>query len=160
MPVNNITKKKYDRVVNTITSYLKKKHKVSVVFVSSPCKDIDIATDGIYYPTERKIVVRTATKTYNKIITTLLHEAGHAELMCLHSRKYYIYFSNSYSREEEKIKSKNSRIDLLREEIAAWDRGYEISNRLKLNIPWQSYSKHYREAIYTNLISLSKVGEW
>jgi hypothetical protein len=133
---------------------------VSVEFISSPSEDIDITTDGIYLPTERKIVVRTATKTYGRIITTLLHEAGHAELMCLYSRKYHVFFSNSYNREEQKIKSKNSRIDLLREEIAAWDRGYQISNKLRLNIPWQSYSKHYREAIYTNLIMLSKKGDW
>lgn len=141
---------------------MKRKYNVDIIFADNKHDKFlhHNDADGVYEPSEKTIYIRTSHQRPTHLLITLLHECGHAELMCKYSRKYYIYYSKSFFREDIKIKSKESKIDLIREEIAAWEQGYQIAKRLHINISWKVYSKAYRKTMIDLIQCLSVTGVW
>lgn len=96
--------------------------------------------ENAYFPLLNKICVNT--RQNNKIkYYTLLHEIGHALLRKEHD------FADRYLEDVYQSKAhKDARIDVLREEIAAWDKCAEFAKQNNLpfcKTTWLKYSKKY-----------------
>jgi hypothetical protein len=103
---------------------------------------ITFAPDSVnaYFPVLNEIVVNSK-QNYSSRYYTILHETGHFLLrqQSDFSSKYLLDHSHG-------SKNKSSRIDVLREEIAAWDKALQFVQ--ESNLPhdkdrWDYYSKKY-----------------
>lgn len=96
--------------------------------------------ENAYYPILKTIQINSKQNTKSKYYT-LLHEFGHALL------REESDFSDKYLQDVMNCKKdKNSRIDVLREEIAAWDKCAEFAKQKQLpfcQTTWKNYSKKY-----------------
>jgi hypothetical protein len=117
--------------LNKLTDYLKNKG-IEVKFNS--------VGDNAYFP-ELGIITINTRQNLSSRYYSMLHEVGHYLLRQQNdfSTKYLIdhNFSSSH---------KNKRIDVLREEVAAWDRALEFAQTN--NFPcekdkWEHYSKKF-----------------
>jgi len=156
-----LSSKKFARVKEKIISYMKINYnikKVTFLDYDSLKKDsdrIDSESDGIYYPDTRKIYVRAEDRSYVEQLITLLHECGHVVTISNNAHNYHIYYSNSFAKDIKEIKSNNSRIDLIREEIVAWEEGFKLNKELRVNIPWNIYGVEYSGSMITLIESLN-----
>ena len=93
----------------------------------------------LYEPTEKKICVSKRLNKQNKLYSAL-HECGHL----LVQRNVFSYEKRYKSQvdgifDKRKCRSLRWRIDFLKEEYDAWDRGYKLAKRLKIPISKERY---------------------
>ena len=74
---------------------------------------------------------------------TLLHEAGHA-LIRGNKRR----FLEKYPSLSMKKNSKSYRLDTLKEEMEAWNRGYNLASRLSIELNERWWKRHSEECLY------------
>lgn len=109
--------------------------------------DIDVVFETVklggnaYYHEAKLISINNQTNYYVQL-HSILHEAGHAILR--RKDEYEAFFPLS----EDVSKSRDSRIDSLREEIYAWDEGFELANFLEIEIDEKKYLKHRNNNLY------------
>jgi hypothetical protein len=84
---------------------------------------------------------------YRSQLHTLLHEAGHA-ILAKDKRVYKKKFPLSH-KEEKYQRSKDARVDVLREEILAWEKGLDIAKMLNIRVNKTWYHHHMRTALWT-----------
>jgi Zn-dependent peptidase ImmA (M78 family) len=126
-----MTKEETEQSLNRLTEYLTN-NGVKVEFNSEG--------DNAYYPIPNIIRINTRQNVKSRYYS-LLHEVGHYLLrqQSDFGTKYLI--DHSFSN-----KNKDKRIDVLREEIAAWDKAYEFISINKYAFEeskWQHYSKKF-----------------
>ena len=134
-------KEKIDNYLARIERYLLDEFNVEVVYSQD-------ASDA-YYDSARVVEINNRQ---NKVcrLHSLLHEAGH---VTLRNEKHRIKFGKNFPfmRREGSSKrgDKNHRIDVIREEVLAWERGYDISMQLGINIDIDTWSRHRMAALVT-----------
>lgn len=82
---------------------------------------------------------------YRAQLHTLLHEAGHAML----AKDQKLYKKNFPFSDASKFNSRERKMDILREEVWAWEKGLEIADSLNIPIDRKWYLKHARKALLT-----------
>jgi len=122
--------------LDILEDYLEKKYDVTVLYRIG---EGNILSHNDEYG--EKLIVINPRHSRKIQLYCLLHEAGHVTLRETKD-KHLTRFSNS-------IKNKNSiayRVDVVREEILAWEEGFEISKKLKFEIDfddWLNYNKKH-----------------
>ena len=95
------------------------------------------------YDSEKKIILINSKTNLKSQLNTLLHEAGHAILRA-DIRKYKKQFP-SYNCVRA---SKDSKMDILREEFLAWEEGLKLAQKLKIKLDLEKYNGHMRKALW------------
>ena len=103
----------------------------------------------LYEPTEKKICVSKRLNKQNKLYSAL-HECGHL----LVQRNVFSYEKRYKSQvdglfDKRKCRSLRWRIDFLKEEYDAWDRGYKLAKRLKIPINKERYYDYASKCLET-----------
>ena len=103
----------------------------------------------LYEPTEKKICVSKRLNKQNKLYSAL-HECGHL----LVQRNVFSYEKRYKSQvdglfDKRKCRSLRWRIDFLKEEYDAWDRGYKLAKRLKIPIDREKYYNYASKCLGT-----------
>lgn len=86
------------------------------------------------YWIDDKVVTINDTKPARKQLFVLLHEAGHVILR--HSKEFEDMFPGS----------KTIKIEILKEEVAAWEEARKLANRLRIPLG-NAWNIHVRQAI-------------
>jgi len=108
--MKKINKKKYIEYIEIIEIYIKKRYKTKVCYDSS---------DKCYYLTNKNIIYINSYLNYEYRFYTLIHEIGH--VMISYSKMYGENFPICCY--QDSSRTKKARLDILREEIYAWDMG-------------------------------------
>jgi len=123
-----------------VENFLLDKHGVEVYY--------DQEYENIYCQDLKRIEMNTR-QNYRSRLHTLLHEAGH---VCIRSE---VSGMNSFENRFPFMKTpgfrargnKNHRIDILREEVLAWESGRELAETLGIPIESGWWSKHRQDAL-------------
>ena len=94
--------------------------------------------EDLFDPTEKVITIKKKLSEQNKLFT-LLHECGHFIVQknpIEYRRRYKVQHSVNSG---QKKKSTRWRIEYLKEEYEAWDKGFGLSKSLTLNINEDKY---------------------
>ena len=99
--------------------------------------------EDYYDPVIKKITYNKKLSSKNQIYS-ILHECGHL-LVQMNGVEYGKRFKSQLEGlvDKRKCRSLRWRVDFLKEEYDAWDRGLELAKQLKLNI---DYDKYYNYA--------------
>jgi len=95
--------------------------------------------NDLYEPTEKKIYVNKRLNKQNKLYS-VLHECGHLlvqQNIFSYEKRYKSQVDGIF--DKRKCRSLRWRIDFLKEEYDAWDRGYRLAKRLKIPINKERY---------------------
>lgn len=103
------------------------------------------------YDPNSKNIIMAQNLLPRRRLCTLLHEAGHMLLeYALKRRKLYKrIFSKGYGNWEICNKNSNYKIDVIREEILAWEKGWELARNLELRISRENYNIEMRKSLIT-----------
>lgn len=109
--------------------------------------DVYIDSDGENdYDHETKLVTISSRTNLYVRLHTLLHEAGHVVLRS-DPWTYRCWYSKSGM--SSRSWSLHHRVDVVREEVAAWDIGSEIAEDLGIRLEIERYLEHSRKALLT-----------
>ena len=98
--------------------------------------------DNAYYPILNEIVINTKQNLTSRYYS-LLHETGHYLL------RQKSDFSSKYLIDHTfGSRNKNSRIDVLREEVAAWDKAVEFAEQNNFQIEKSKMDYYSKKFIY------------
>ena len=140
----------YSKIYKKLINWLYIHHNVAVYEANTA------DCDGYYnFDTNKKYANITVNKKVDlkSKIFIILHEAGHHILNQESKTKVNLRFSGlCHSR---LMRKKSDTVSLLREEILAWEKGYEISQQLKLYIPWRDYEKEMIKQYWTYIKYIS-----
>ena len=117
-----------------------------------------------YDPNENLITLSFSKKKNDPIVlATLLHEIGHMMIIKENTwSKLTIHFS-SMANPFYKCKSKMRFVDIIREEVLAWEVGWEVAKELKLDkstIPWNKYHRIMKKSLWTYLKGITSIKGW
>jgi hypothetical protein len=135
--------KRYLSGVRKIKSYLFAKYGVRVVTIRG--------LGNSYYDPKTKSICMASKIKPKKYLCVLLHEAGHMLLeLALRRRKLYSrVFDHGYGNLNVCTGSPNHKIDVLREETMAWEKAWELGNKLGVRISRKDFNVELRIAIRT-----------
>jgi hypothetical protein len=111
--------------------------------------EVDYAqdNDNAYYHDLSLIEINTR-QNFRSRLHTLLHEAGHAALRNgvspIEFKTRFPFMRDVFS---ERRVNKFHRIDVLREEVLAWDKGKEIAQMLNIALDEDIWNRHRQEAL-------------
>lgn len=110
--------------------------------------------DSSKFVVDERIIIINKRKNVTGKLHTLLHECGHfliEQAKEKNTRVYNVKFGNGYEffDDSKKNKTVTHKIDVLSEEIEAWNRGYSLALRLNLNLDKESFDKDKASAIKT-----------
>jgi hypothetical protein len=134
-----ISKKDIIRQINIIESYLYGTHAVQVEYLRDE-KDV-------YYPSLNRVEINSR-QNYHSRLHSLLHEAGH---VIIRSEKKQNQFEDRFP--DMKIAGGytrgniSHRIDVLREEVLAWEEGEKLATYLGLELDKKKWATHRRAAL-------------
>ena len=94
-----------------------------------------------YYYDVNCISINT-TRSKEIQLFCLLHEAGHLIIRKTEN------FSNEYPHTHKDGKTQLSRVDIIREEIKAWEEGREFARRLFIEIDDYRWSRYWKRQVY------------
>lgn len=155
------TKRCSIKTFNTIQNYIFDQWKTEIIF--------ELLSDGSseYDPNENVITLsykeNDKIKNNSIILSVLLHEAGHAAIIRGNNWNQLRFHFSSMEDFHSKCRTKNKFIDLIREEILAWEKGWAIAKELKLSetiIPWKVYHKTMQKYIWSYLRWITAVRGW
>ena len=102
-----------------------------------------------YYDAARIIEINNRQNIPSRF-HSLLHEAGHA---CLRNEKRRVSFGKNFpfmrKHGSSKRGDKDHRVDVIREEVLAWEKGQEISVELGIELDQELWSKHRKNSLVT-----------
>lgn len=125
-----------------------------VEWCSSKKVTVHFKNDRSKFLADEKIIIINKYKSTTNKLHTLLHECGHFlidQARDRNERVYNIKFGHGYEFFDDKKKNKTviHKIDILSEEIEAWNRGYSLALRLNLVLNKDSFDKEKAIAIKT-----------
>lgn len=129
---------KYLEDIDQIVCWLREKHNVEVIFDKEEENTYDITS---------KIITINSNMNYRCQLHTLLHEAGHFVLN-KNKKNFNKQFPFATISNEFKTTREN-RIDILREEVFAWEKGLDVAKLNHINISKVWYYRHMRDALYS-----------
>ena len=107
------------------------------------------ADEDLYDPNSKTIFVNKRLMNKNKLYSTL-HECGHLLVQqntFLYEKRYKSQVEGLF--DKRKCRSVRWRIDFLKEEYDAWDRGYRLAKRLKIPISKERYYDYASKCLAT-----------
>jgi len=122
--------------LSLLENHILSKYGIKVVY------SYKVKTDT-YYPDKKLIEICPRQIAKHKLYS-LLHEAGHILIQTPYA-KYVRKFPLSH---QTTLYGKDYRIDVLREEYFAWDKGFDLSKELKLDINEEKYYKYARKFLW------------
>jgi len=127
--------------IDKLCHYVKRKYHITVKM--EDCKD------GYYNDDNKEIIIKKNESDKSKLYT-LLHEIGHVILCNRDYLNYTLSFPFSHNSEGMKIyKNKNKIVDMLREEVLAWDEGQKLAERLNIKLDYKSFGKYRNKYIFS-----------
>ena len=117
--------------IEKIEEYLEEKKNVVVVF------DRKV---GNFYCGNVITVNSCQNLTYQ--LHTLLHEAGHVLV------RRDKTFDQKYPGLQKRKNSKSFKLDTLKEEFEAWERGHKLAKRLQIGLDETKWKKHSEQCLY------------
>ena len=105
--------------------------------------------DNALFEDLRRIEINTR-QNYRSQLHSLLHEAGHVVLRMTFPGKYKENFSalNSGAYDTKRANIAH-RIDVLREEVLAWEQAEHLAGELNIPLDKHWFDRHRREALLT-----------
>ena len=103
----------------------------------------------LYDPNKKTIFISKRLKSKNKLYSTL-HECGHLLVQqntFSYEKRYKSQVEGLF--DKRKCRSVRWRVDFLKEEYDAWDRGYRLAKRLKIPINRERYYDYASECLAT-----------
>jgi len=89
---------------------------------------------------DKGVISIDSTKTHEHQLHTLLHEAGHVSLRVKPDK----FRSNFPSPERDTLVG---RLEILREEVLAWDRAEQLANHWKISLDQKEWKRSYLKAL-------------
>lgn len=129
------------------------KFKKLIKWINSKNWDIEFGTyEDQMLPFDRIIQINNKFKIENQLYACL-HECGHLILRLNKNYKYkyphsYKEFSKP-TKNKKLIKTKQCQIDIISEEIDAWNKGKWLAKKLNLNINEENYNKEMYKFVFT-----------
>ena len=125
--------------LNTLESYLNNEYSVEVFY--------DVGVSDVYYPDISRIEINSR-QNYRSRLHSLLHEAGHVILRSSKKsfKKNFPHMKSEGSFSRGNI---NHRIDILREEVLAWEEAEALAKYLDIKLNKKVWSRHRNEALKT-----------
>jgi len=109
----------------------------------------DHEVSDAYYDSARIIEINNRQNLSSRL-HSLLHEAGHA---CLRNEKQRVTFGKNFpfmrKHGSSKRGDKNHRVDVIREEVLAWERAQEVAIKLGIDLDQDLWSKHRKDSLIT-----------
>ena len=105
--------------------------------------------NDLYEPEEKKIIINRRLSKENKLYSAL-HECGHLLVQqntFSYEKRYKSQVEGLFDR--RKCRSVRWRIDFLKEEYDAWDRGYRLAKSLKIPISREGYHDYASKCLAT-----------
>ena len=100
---------------------------------------------------QSRVVLYQKKASRATVVSTLLHEAGHVLLYLNRRRAPTKAVAGMTWRRfwRSTRRSRDGDLRLLQEEIAAWDRGWALGQRLKLRVARRTYDQHRTRCLMT-----------
>jgi len=98
-------------------------------------------SDTYFYP-ENFITINTRQNLRSQF-HALLHESGHAVI-----RNEELSYYNRFPALDSKRENKDFRIDVVREEVLAWEEGRILAENLDIKLNEEWWNRHYHKAVY------------
>ena len=125
---------RYQQDIDAVEAYLVEEHEINVIFG-------DDEHNAYWKPNGHACVSINTNQRKRLQLYTILHEAGHVIVRAKERYdKLYPYG------QREKSKTISRRIDVLREEVAAWDEGVTLAIRLGIKLDhrlWHNFHKKH-----------------
>lgn len=133
-------KERCQTYINRVEGYLLDKYEVEVIY------DCDIA--DAYYESARCIEINNR-QNYPSRLHSLLHEAGHVSLRKKENKAFSSDFPFLRIGGSQVRGDKRHRIDVIREEVLAWEAGLSTATQLGIDVDIKLWSKHRQKALIT-----------
>tara|TARA_R110000824_G_scaffold282955_6_gene471241 strand:+ start:442 stop:888 length:447 start_codon:yes stop_codon:yes gene_type:complete len=132
--------KKYRYFIERIENFLFDKHEIEVYY--------DQEYENVYFQDLKRIEL-SSRQSFRSRLHTLLHEAGHVNIRseAIGPLSFKSRFPFMKSPGYRVRGNKNHRIDILREEVLAWEKGRELAETLGIPIEDEWWSKHRQDAL-------------
>lgn len=107
-------------------------------------------SDGDSYLPDEKIITYNKKLSKENKLYSVLHECGHLLVQLnvwSYERRYKSQVQGLF--DKRKCRSLRWRIDFLKEEYDAWDRGYRLAKRLKIPISKERYYDYASKCLAT-----------
>lgn len=117
-------------------------------------KGIEVVPSNLwsYDHSERVITEVWRGKPSKSWVYTMLHELGHA---LTHKTKTYSYRTWRIAElGENSAKDKVSAVQIMREEIEAWESGFKLAKRLNIVVDKKDYDKYASNCLYRYMKAL------
>ena len=125
-------KKELREQIERVERYLEEKKNIFVIFERD--------TGNFYCG---NLITINTCQNLKYQLHTLLHEAGHALI-----RTNQKVFKEKYPGLQKRRNSKSFKLDTLREEMEAWDRGYRLAGRLNIALDKTAWKKHSENCLH------------
>lgn len=143
--MNNYDRDKLRRELKELTNWIYVKFGINTNF----------AADGAnQYNSDTKIITINTKMNLLKQLHILIHEAGHVQVE--QSANYHKRFPLGYNN----LRSKAARVDMLREEILAWEAGLEVASEAGIAVEHARYNHHLQESIYSYVKYIDRPLKW
>ena len=126
----------YQHDIDSVEIYLVEDLDITVVFGKDE--------SNAYWKPNGNACVSIATNQCKRLqLYSILHEAGHAIIRAREDyEKLYPYG------EDDKSNTIRRRVDVVREECAAWDAGFELATYLNIEIDHKRYHNFYKKHLF------------
>tara|TARA_Y100001938_G_C8019040_1_gene394224 strand:+ start:202 stop:654 length:453 start_codon:yes stop_codon:yes gene_type:complete len=126
----------YQRDIDSVEIYLVEDLDITVVFGKEE--------SNAYWKPNGHACVSVATNQCKRLqLYSILHEAGHAIIRANENYgKLYPYG------EDDKSNTIRRRVDVIREECAAWDVGAELADYLGIELDYKRYHNFYKKHLF------------
>jgi len=128
--------RRLEESIEILEDYLEKTYDVDILYELG--EGNTFSSDENY--SEKLITINTRHKPKIRLYC-MLHEAGHA-ILRTSKEKHCSRFSNLLKKKQTIA----HRVDVVREEIIAWEEGFDLSVKLKMGLDrqdWNNYSKKH-----------------
>ena len=110
---------------------------------------LEEADECLYDPSKKIIYINKRLRSRNKLYSTL-HECGHflvQQNTSSYEKRYKSQVEGLF--DKRRCRSLRWRIEFLKEEYDAWDRGYRLAKRLKIPISTERYYDYASKCLAT-----------
>lgn len=144
--------KRINQDIDSLIGWIHDRYRIVVEF--------DLKSHGGEFSPDEKVISLNSRTPKKYQLYTLLHEIGHA-MLCKNFKDFTFHFPYSCY---EGNWGKKHEIDVVREEVLAWENGWNIAKRRKIKINRKEYYQFARTSIYSyfqwivdnNLIKLKR----
>jgi hypothetical protein len=140
--------KQFTRDFDKVVDWVKMWHNVGVEIVSRK--------ETQYDPQEGKIFIEKKLDLRHRLYY-LLHEVGHV-VVDSRGSEYQKKFVKSWG--SKAIRGKQARVEVLREEVLAWEFGSNVAEQLGIEIDYKFYNRYITKNLFSYISWVIFPGKW